>query len=270
MRGEVLTAWAQSARTRYELLLSGFSDAMIRALRNDGVPGSQALRSTLSADLYDIASAWLENEAEAMTREIMAMGHDAVIETDRAVDTPESAIPDTPDEMDQEIRDHLQTLIQELDQALRLQIERDVGAVLRSLRQVALTGALSKRRGGATTAGGRGGAAAIAGALAALNFDFLDRSGKRWTSTRHVGVIWRHALLLAWNETALLRAAGVGLDVLEIAHPDAGFGELGTLVATDEEADAEGALPWSEVRDEVFHPNSMAWLRPVDATLSQA
>ena len=45
-----------------------------------------------------------------------------------------------------------------------------------------------------------------------------------------------------------------------IEHPDTSNNERGTIISLGEEATG---ITWDQVRDDVFHPNSNAWLKPV-------
>jgi hypothetical protein len=91
-------------------------------------------------------------------------------------------------------------------------------------------------------------------------FAFLDRAGRRWSSERFVRTIWRHALVLTWNETALLTMTDHKIAEAEIDHSDESYAKRGAIISLAE--DAIG-ITWDQVRDDVFHPNSNAWLVPV-------
>lgn len=271
MNPEVPTALAQRGRDAYAILLTAFRGALGNAL-DTAQPASQQVREALRRELIALGQSWLDDEADTILAEVRASGYAAVRELDAAVRMAPELSPQTADDLDNEIQAHLERLAEDLDQALRLQIERDIALAMRCLRDASLTGALRARRNAAGHQRARGAAETARGALSALVFEFVDRSGRRWPSPRHVMVLWRHALILAWNETALLRAAQIGLRALQVDHPDASYGNRGVLVSTadqDETFEGEDLLPWLEVRQEVFHPNSVAWLRPVDAAISQ-
>ena len=66
--------------------------------------------------------------------------------------------------------------------------------------------------------------------------------------------------MLTWNETAALTMAARGVPSAVIEHPDTSNNERGTIISLGEETTG---ITWDQVRDDVFHPNSNAWLKPV-------
>jgi hypothetical protein len=247
--GAALTRIAERASGRYSLLLAGFRDGLERVIGSHS-PGTDRARRRLREEVYGYARVYLGEEVPMLREEILAIGLGGMEATDAAIGGV------TRQGRGDDIDAHLAELAADLETALRLQIERDVSLTMRALRDTALAGAIGKRLG--PSRGARGGAAASRrAALSGLVFEFVDRGGRRWPSPRHVRVLWRQALVLAWNETALLRMAELGIAAAEVNHPDPQHGETGRRFAV-----ADGGF-WQELRSEVFHPNSNAWLIPV-------
>lgn len=208
----------------------------------------------MQREAYDLARVYLEAEEAEIVAGLTAAAEAAQAETNAAAGARNGAILDT-------AAAHAMQLGEALQGELRLQIERDVLIMRGALRTMTLTQTL-RASPGAAGRGRRGHAAETReGALSALAFEFTDRAGKRWPSPRHVRVLWRHALVLAWNESALLAGAAIGLDAMEIAHPDPRHGGYGQKIAVAAQGDG---MTWQEARGEgYFHPQSNAWLRPI-------
>jgi hypothetical protein len=204
---------------------------------------------------YDLARDFLETELPLMRQAVAGFAYAGQASIERAVGREPQA------RLMEAVESNMLLVSEGLETDLRLQIERDVAAVLGALRGMALREALSASPD-ATKKRGRGGAAeARAEALATLRFEFLDRSARRWPSPRHVRTLYRQAFVYAWNESALVAAAATGLDTLRIDHPDSQYAMRGELVAVTAEGDG---ITWQDALDEgVFHPQTHAWLSPI-------
>jgi len=256
MDANALTRSAEQAGQRYAVFLEAMRGAFARVSAATRLPGSDRTRSLLRRDAYALGRVYLEVEQGEIEDALRAAALAAQTDTIEEVGGPTSS------ELAEAVEEHVALLVDGLSQEMRLQVERDVSLMMGALRGMALRDAL-RASPGATTKRGRGEAAAAREeALEALTFQFTDRSNRRWPSPRHVRTLYRQALVLGWNETALLTAGELGLETLEITHPDASHGALGQLVAVAGETD--GAISWEAAREEgIFHPQTHAWLRPV-------
>jgi hypothetical protein len=253
MNAAQLTLIADRAAQRYSLFLEALRGTFMQIAGSSRRPGSERTRNLMRRDAYRLAKVYIESELGEIEGDLAAAALAGQAATQRAADFIVVA------ELGPAVAEHVDLLVEGLDQDLRLQAERDVFLTLRALRQMSLSGALRASPGAAGRYVGSGTAQAREGALAALDFEFTDRSGRRWPSPRHVRALYRQALVLAWNEAALLTGADLGLPAMEVTHPDIAHADSGRRVAVLGEGEA-----WDEVRlDGIFHPQSHAWLRPV-------
>jgi len=257
----LLTRAAEAAGYRYAAFLEALRSAFGRISASTRAPGSERARNTLKREAYGLARVYLDAEREEIAGSIDATAFMGQTITEREA----GVLPGL--DLAGPIAAHAALLVDGLENELRLQVERDVALLIAALRGMALAGMLRGASGaspGAARKRGRGEAAqGRQGALETLAFEFTDRSGRRWPSPRHVKILYRQALVLAWNEAALLAAASIGLDTLEVTHPDANHAASGLLVAVSAPAGPE-AMSWDAMRAEgIFHPQTHAWLRPI-------
>jgi hypothetical protein len=87
-------------------------------------------------------------------------------------------------------------------------------------------------------------------------FNFIDRVGRRYKSTKHIRDIYRASLLNIYNEVYMDVAVSAGHDSIFVQHPDPSFKWHGAelLVVSG----AEGLPLYYDVKDEIFHPSSNA------------
>lgn len=93
-----------------------------------------------------------------------------------------------------------------------------------------------------------------------LNFMFVDRSGRRWDSTRYVQTLIHSLLLNVYNEAVMFALATQGINQARVESPKKGFNGMRFRFV---ENNIEGVLPiYSEIKDLVFHPNSLSIIVP--------
>lgn len=154
--------------------------------------------------------------------------------------------------------EHLSSFSRYIQDELIAQIHRDVATLRSAIRGAALEVSLSQR------ARGISGQAALMeyriGNQSGLKLMFRDRNGRQWTARRFVRTMWRQALLGVYNEIALMTIADHGLDRAVVRHMNGDKAEVdGMIVAIG----SNTKYPtYSEIRLEVFHPNSNAVLEP--------
>ena len=251
MNAAHLTAAAERAGVRYTTLLGAFGTVFAHfAGMSD--PGSDGVRKAAVAQSYSLAERYLVSEADYISSDIERQRDGAIKETLTALGVSDGLASETTIE-------HADLIASELEGTLRVQLERDISALVKGLRDIALRASLVGRARGISRLS----------ALAAMRADnapqtpqfaFLDRAGRRWSSERLIKTVWRHALVLTWNETALLTMSEYNVTDAQIEHPDENYAELGTVISLAENA---AGITWSQVRDDLFHPNSNAWLTPV-------
>lgn len=248
--GADLDYLAEVAMQRYGLLLTQFELALNNALASRDWKSTRA-RERLRNASYDMANTWLEAESAILSDLVTQTGEVAVRDVDEAVGV-------LMEPLSQLITGHLDAIRQDLEHALRLQIERDIATLSIALRDAALRSVLVGR--GASVRASRSRGAQIGTAPSGVVFSVPDRAGRKWASTKMMRSLWRHALVLAGAEAALLRMEEIGLDLAVVTHPDRNHENSDRRVALAEGAAGE---PWPVVREEVFHPNTHAQLAPV-------
>ena len=254
MSNLVFTRAADRAAKRYQVALLALTEVFNAGVRSAD-PGSQRALLRAQTAAYEIANTFIAAESAIIDEEVIAAGASAQRETLEALD-----LLDEP--LDEVTQSQVTARAQDLRNALCLQLERDVAAVSQGLRQMALRAHLVGR--------GRGVSSRMA--LASLrhqhatapNFQYMDRAQRRWPSDRLVRSLWRHTLLLTWNEVAMLVMTDRGVEAAIIEHLDLNHPQRGTAISLTERPDM---LDWEAVREDVFHPNSDAWLMP---SLSQS
>lgn len=90
-----------------------------------------------------------------------------------------------------------------------------------------------------------------------MKFYFKDRSGRRHLSQKFIRTTTRHSLLIAGVELYSIAASYVG-NHMEVTHPDGKVNGMKIGFTR-----AQGYPLLSDVREEVFHPNSDAFLKVV-------
>lgn len=248
MDGDALTRVAERAGARYGQLLEALRGLLPLVALN---PWGDRARLDLQARAYAMVLPWLEDERALIEAALLQAGQEALDATTQDLGIAGESLTD--DE-----QAHLAELSIDLENLVRVQLERDISLLAGALREIALRGAISARSRGVSRTGVL--APLIADAMSRMRFEFADRAGKRWPSQRYLKTLWRQALVIGWNETALLVMADHGLDQAVIDHPDPNHSENGTLISLTE---AANGLLWSDVKPDIFHPNTSAWLKPV-------
>lgn len=247
-----LTAVAERAAARYALLLAGFGSVYAQMVQGNA-PGADRTRRLAATHAYTLAESYLAEEADHILQGLAEIREGAVGETRAMLGVTEA-------EPSPDVAAHTDAIAAELENSVRVQIERDVASLTRGLRVAGLRGALSAKAGGLAPHVALARLRGVPGQLVP-DFTYMDRAGRRWPSAKYVRTLWRHALVLGWNESALLTMAEHGVSFAEVRHPDADFAEAGTRVSLTEDPQH---VSYEQLREDVFHPNSNAWLAPAN------
>ena len=131
--------------------------------------------------------------------------------------------------------------------SIRAQIIRDVETLVQRYRVFAIEAQLFPS------------AAKTVAAIDRVNFEFMDRAGRVYSSTRYIRTTWRQTLVSLAAEFYLLGAISHGVEVVTVQNPDPENQWIGFEISlTDLNSDTPSFL---HVRDEIFHPNSNATLK---------
>jgi len=247
-----LTSEAEIAGARYGLLVEAWRGIYHRAL-NDSRFGSAKLIAAVREQGYALARTYLDNEAVFIETAFAQIASDAHSDTTRALGV--AVAPELTDDAET----HLSAICEYLQSELSIQIERDIAFLIDTLRKTYLTIALSasSRRVSAKNALME----FRLGNAAELQFFFHDRRNQKWSSRKFVRSVWRHSLLAAYNEVALLTIADHAVDVAMVRHddPSSQFHEMKIALYSG------SAFPtYVEIRNEVFHPNANAIVVPLE------
>jgi hypothetical protein len=242
------TVYAEAASARYELLVGSWRAIYSHAL-NGPTFGSVQQQAEVSSEAFRLARQFLQAELDHITRAFADIALEAQGVTQKQLDV---TVADT---LSEAAQTHLSDAESYLFSELSVQVERDVNMLLEALKRAALQVRLSAKARGISPK-----AALIEYLLSSsleLQFFFHDRGNQKWPSRKFVRSVWRHALLSAYNEVVLLTLADHRIDRAFVLHTDPAsqFHGLEISVSTN------SALPtYSEVRNEIFHPNSNAIL----------
>ena len=246
MDGNILTNTAERAGSRYKLFLTALV-SVYHQYSQSARPGSPSNKKKALNDAYRLAGEFLVEEKNAIEDAVLGVAREAY-----------SATAEDAGDLPTIIMEHALALSQELEHTIRTQLERDIAEVTKSLSSLNLKSNLISLGKGVT----------FAAALSMLRneempgrgFNYQDRIGRFIPSYKFIKTIWRKTLLMAWNETALFAMAMNGVTKAIISHPDESHKEYGTVIDILESPEY---VTWGQVKDDVFHPNSNAYLTPL-------
>ena len=248
-----MTAEAEAAAVRYGMLVDGWRSIYQREMDASDF-GSARQMNRVSEQAYAIGRQFLDTEAGLIEESSMIIVREALRATSDELATPAA------ETLTDAVRDHLGDAENYLLHELSIQIERDIAFLKQSLRKAALQVTIAARAQRIPLR-----AALIQyriGNTTELHFFFHDRRNQKWPSRKFVRAVWRHHLLALYNEVVLLTLADHGIETAMIRHADPNYHSHGLVIAMS----SGTSLPtYSEIRNEIFHPNSDAVLtRAVD------
>ena len=246
---QTLTSIAETATQRYQLVVEAWRGIFERTISAQDF-GSPSRIEIAALDAQSIAIRYLEREVEAIERSLDGIA----LEARRATLHDFSSIDalDLTDEALELVRDSARYLHDELAR----QIKRDIETLVQALRRVSLEVSRSARARGVSKR-----AALMEYRISnrsGVHFSFQDRATRKWQSDKFVRTVWRHAALSLYNEVVLSTIADHGETVALIDHAAGSSNFHGVQVSLMSSSEFPA---FSEVRDEVFHPNSDHILR---------
>jgi hypothetical protein len=244
-----LTQEAESASVRYGMLTEAWRSIFHSAL-NASDFGAPAASDRAIEEAYVIAKDYLAEEREAVTRifaEIARDAHQRTKDELRSVDASE---------LSDDALEHLSATESYLIDELVAQIHRDVALLRQTIQRVVLEVSIASRSRGVSQR-----MALVEyriGNQADLQFVFHDRQARKWASKKFVRAMWRHTALAVYNETVLMTLAEHGVTRAQVQHEDEKSDVHGKVIAMG----SNSYFPtYSEIRNEIFHPNANAILR---------
>ncbi len=246
-----MTQLADNAAVRYGLFLDA-----LKVIYGKALTGAKLDQETIRAaknEAFEILVNYIQVESSNIVEDIDAIASEASVTT---FDELGVALPE---DLSAPVSDLAQAIDEYLLQEIRLQAHRDVAFLEEGLRRTLLQVSVAARSSGLSPR-----AALIQymiGNAQELNFFFHDRRGAKWSSQKFIRGVYRHGLLTVYNEAVLLTLADHGVEFAQIEHASVKSTEHGQIVAMS----PNGEHPiYSEIRGEIFHPNSDAILRKAD------
>lgn len=242
-----IDGFATGASERYVALLNSYREALRASLQQNpkDVRTRQYLRKTAMDRSLSFREAELEMLSEQITAAVSLGGEHA------AEDLGLAAAAD-----DGLTADYIDHLVEHATTELTSQIQRDLAQTMHHFQEFQLEVVMQQRNAGLpdheahfrafTQANGR------------VSFFFKDRAGRRHMSQKFVRTMTRHTLLIGYLESYALHAAAYGARHMEVVHPDQNSEAHGIEVGFRRD---QGLPLVSDLKEEVFHPNSNASLK---------
>lgn len=243
-----LTEEAEAGAARYSLVTEAWRGLFASAIAGSDF-GSPSASTRVIEEAYAIASDFLTEERRRIAD---ACKEIAVEARQRAL----SAISSIDAEMLTDAAlEHLSETQRYMSDELVAQVHRDIALLRSTLQRVSLEVAIASRSRGISKT------TALMeyriGNAADLQFVFHDRQSRKWSSKKFVRAVWRHTLLAVYNESILMTAADHGLTRVRVEHENADAESHGMIIALGSNSEFP---TYSEIRNEVFHPNANAVL----------
>ncbi len=247
-----LSFLAERASERYLLVLQSLRGILAQAL-NRPDPSASALRSFIREEAIRIAEVFLESEHREIIANMQSIACLASADAFRSLGADVVR-----NESSGAVVELLDAQEKYLLSEIAVQLERDIAGLLKHWHMAALQIHRLERLYRLSRE------AAIArfriSEQQKLKFWFKDRHGRRYPSQKYVRTVMRGALLDLAVNAFLGVMADAGVSQLAVIHQDTKHSYFGLTVSVVD----DGVDPFIEdVRDDVFHPNSEAWLTPV-------
>ncbi|RWI35422.1 hypothetical protein [Mesorhizobium sp.] len=243
-----LSGYADSAAVRYGMLTDSWRSLFQNAL-NSSRFGAPAQASDVVREAYQIAESFLDEEREHAERVTTSVALEALQTTLAELESSDAT------KLTDAALQHLQATQSYIIDELVAQIHRDIALLRQTLQRAVLEVSVSAKSRGISQRTAL--IEYMIGNKAELDFVFHDRHARKWASKKFVRGMWRHTLLAVYNEVVMLTLADHGVTRAQVHHQDASAQAHGMMIALSSNAD----LPtYSEIRNEIFHPNANAVL----------
>lgn len=243
-----LSEMAGNAAGRYEDFLERLRAVYSRAISHPDF-GTPSHRNSVIQDSGIEASKFLGYEIphlEEDTSEVFREAHQTTI------DELQSVTADTYTDAAQE---HLQQSLNYLYESINDQVRRDLQKLKSAVNTAMFEVSVSARTRRISNLTAHKEYRVIKSAD--VTFGFRDRANRMWQSDKFIRTIYRQTLLSIYNETVLLALADHGVEAAYVHHADAKSEVHGMKVAL---SFVQNLPIYSDIRDEVFHPNANAYL----------
>lgn len=247
-----LTEMAGHAAGRYEDFLDRLRAVYSRAISHPNF-GSAAHRS-------DVIQASGIEASKFLGAEISALENDAnQIFTEAHQTTIAQLQSTTPDDFVDAAVEHLQHSLNYLYESINDQVRRDLAKLKSAVNTAMFEVNVSARSQRISHLSAHREYRVIKSGD--VTFGFRDRANRVWQSEKFVRTLYRQTLLSIYNETVLLTLADHGVDAAYVHHADGKAEVNGIKVAL---TFSQNLPIYSDIRDEIFHPNANAYLSMED------
>jgi len=212
-------------------------------------PDDHRVFEQIRSGAYEVASTFIDSEEDRFASDLEdAQERARTLVQEHAVGGPLKSVTDLLD-----FSDELATWFR---QELRAQIERDVNVLVQKRRELVLQASMNAKssRVDLMTAY----LDLIRMGRQKVDFFFTDRAGRRYPSQRFARQLFRQGLLTFALESYAIEGVALGVELVEVETSDPKNSFSGRILALAEHADFQTL---SEVRDEIFHPNSNSFIR---------
>ncbi|MER9176318.1 hypothetical protein NKH72_22320 [Mesorhizobium sp. M0955] len=251
-----LTGYADSAAVRYGMLTDSWRTLFQNAL-NSSRFGSPAQANDIVREAYQIAESFLDDERANADRVTTSVAIEALQTTLAEIESVDAL------KLSDAALQHLQATQSYIVDELIAQIHRDIALLRQTLQRAVLEVSVSSKSRGISIRTAL--IEYMIGNRAELDFVFHDRHARKWASKKFVRGMWRHTLLAVYNEVVMLTLADHGLARARVVHQDPSAQAHNMIIAMSSNAN----LPtYSEIRNEIFHPNANAVLAREEVNVS--
>lgn len=245
-----ITERAFDAAARYQRFLDQLRSQYLIALADDPTHGATRLNAGEAAT--EAAKEWLAAEEDSIRLDTYGFGDLAYQEGLLEAEMPGEEPPT-------ELQAHFGNTSKYLLEVMAAQLSRDIATMKRAIANVGIRVDMAQR------AGARHDdiVARVINDRTPVDFRFVDRAGRSYSSSKYMRDQYRLHLLMTVNDGFLFAMAEAGVDQVEIRNPNPQNKWDGVVIAVHE---GEGNMQsYYDVRDEVFHPSSDSRLEMVEA-----
>ena len=240
-------AAAASSSQRYVDLLNVFRNILWSTLRQD--PTDMRTRDALRQNATNRARVYLEAERAWFANQIEDVAQEA--RTRVAVDLGITPSKETENAF---LSAYIDDLSMFMDAEITSQLQRDIAALSRRLEEFGLEVYMERQRGNSPS---EAHIKVLISANEGMSFYFRDRAGRKLNSQKFIRTVVRHALLTCWTQIYAAEAAEYGASYLTVEHPDSTkYVDMKVGLSRD-----QGLPLISDIKDDIFHPQSKAYLK---------
>lgn len=238
------------AAERYVELLNNFRMFVVSAMRRD--PTDSGVKTVMKRTAIDKAKRFKDSEMEIFDFALEDIVREAREQLAQDVDAVSGM-----SELSTPASDYMDDLSAFYETELTSQLQRDISQASMRLNDFALEVYMQRHN----EVGNREALVrALIDSSEQVRFYFKDRSGRRHASQKFIRTMFRHTMLLAALHVYAMEASEYGASHMMVIHPENKAGVTGTKVGFRRD---QGLPLIADLKDEIFHPNSRAFVKAV-------